>query len=80
MLQFIIWTIVLYLLFRFIFNFVLPLVSASRQVRMKMREMQEQMNNRANPGAPVNNSESTSTKSAGSQANKGDYIEFEEVR
>jgi hypothetical protein len=40
-------TIVVYLLYRFIFNFLLPVVKATRNIRQQFRNMQEPGNNSA---------------------------------
>lgn len=83
MFQFIFWTILLYLLYRFVFGFLIPVISASRQMRGKIRQMQEQMKNQydqQNPqqGYSSNTSNSSDTKPSGNA--KGEYIDFEEVK
>jgi hypothetical protein len=42
--------IVLYLLYRFIFNFFVPIVRTTKQVREQFRNMQDSMRNPGNPG------------------------------
>jgi hypothetical protein len=80
MVSVIFWTIALYLLYRFIFGFLIPVITASRQMRMKVRQMQEQMN-RQN-GTNTNSSTQSTAGSAKQNAapSKGDYIDFEEVK
>jgi len=44
--------IVLYLLYRFIFNFFVPIVRTTKQVREQFRNMQDSMRNPGGPGGP----------------------------
>jgi hypothetical protein len=75
--------IVLYLLYRFIFNFLLPVVRTTRQVRQQFRNMQEGMGT----NQPFNTGEQTRFN-AGEQKQErpsakppaGDYIDFEEIK
>ena len=81
MVNFIFWSIVFYLLFRFVFNFLIPVIRASRHMRRQMRNFQEKMNqaNQQSPfGETVNHY--NSNPNPGSKAKSGDYIDFEEVR
>jgi len=81
MLRYIIWTILLYGLFSFIFNFLIPVFRATRQMKSQVREFQDRMNT----GNPYN---SHSPKEGPGQQRPpapdskktGDYIDFEEVR
>jgi hypothetical protein len=68
--------IVFYLLYRFIFNFLVPVARTTRQVREQFRNMQEQQpfhqeqpREHAQPQRP-----------AQKPADKGDYLDFEEVK
>jgi predicted Holliday junction resolvase-like endonuclease len=71
MLSFIIWTIVIYLLIRFIFNFVIPIVRVSGRMRSQVREFQEKVNRQyQEQPAP----EKHKPKKA------DDYIDFEEIK
>jgi hypothetical protein len=65
--------IVFYLLYRFLFNFLLPVIKATRHVRQQFRNMQGGMDEQRNasPGAERH----TSTK-----APAEDYIDFEEIK
>ena len=68
----------LYLAYKLIFNFIIPIYKTTRQVKRSFRDMQEQMQQRTDPyyQQPQNNA---STQKA-SNGNKGDYIDFEEVK
>ena len=77
--------IVLWLLYRFFFNFLLPVIRTTKQVRDQFRNMHNQ-----NPGgsAPFQNSHTRpfeepqpKKKDPGASQNKmGEYIDFEEIK
>jgi hypothetical protein len=74
--RYIIWTIIFYLLIRFIFNFIIPLFRASRQMREQIRSFQQKQPQdqfEANPAPKA--TETRQPKKA-----KGDYIDFEELK
>lgn len=48
--------IVLYLLYRFIFNFFVPIVRTTKQVREQFRNMHDSMNNPGGPAGPFQHS------------------------
>lgn len=70
--------LVLYLVYKLIFDFIIPVYKTTKQVKQKVGEMQSQMNehmkNRQN-----GQSASGSTQKA-AKPSKEDYIEFEEVK
>jgi hypothetical protein len=84
--------IVFYLLYRFVFNFLVPVARATRQVREQFRNMQDPNNS---AGAQSQRSYTTSAQQPGANAPKtgqqrgqspsgkapaGDYIDFEEIK
>jgi hypothetical protein len=85
--------IVLYLLYRFVFNFVVPIARTTRQVRQQFRNMQE-MNNQnqhdnfqsgygnRNPfeGQSYQQTASAQPKKPASNDKGGEYIDFEEIK
>lgn len=70
---------VIYILYKFIFEFVIPVYRTTRQVKQKMNDMQQRM--RENEGSPVNNQY---TKTQAPEAHKKpvheDYIDYEEIK
>ena len=73
----------IYLLYRFIVGFVLPIYSASRKLREKMHEMNQQHPsgyNQGTDGTPKKPGYSSSASSSGAKASGKDYIEFEEIK
>ena len=77
MLQYIFWTIVIYLLFRFIFNFVVPVIRVGRQMRRQMNDFHQTMHSQQQSQANYSNQKDTEQKS---RKRSDDYIDFEEVR
>jgi hypothetical protein len=77
--------IVFYVLYRFIFNFVVPIARTTRQVRQQFRNMQEQQTGQGYQGGPQANADANTqpTGEGGRKPNTdkvGEYIDFEEVK
>lgn len=66
---------VLYLVYKLIFDFIIPVYRTTKQVSQKMGEMQTKMNEQQQANA---NNNTTAEKAA--RPAKEDYIEFEEVK
>jgi lipopolysaccharide export LptBFGC system permease protein LptF len=78
--------IVFYVLYRFIFNFVVPVARTTRQVRQQFRNMQE-MHERGQDGYAQGQSGYGQGSQAGARQQKptsnnkmGEYIDFEEIK
>lgn len=65
-----------YLLYRLVFYFILPIYKTTKQVKKGFREMQEKMYQQGNQQAADNLSK---TKEPGNKE-VGDYIDFEEIK
>ena len=69
----------IYLLYRLVFHFILPVYRTTKQVKQSFRKMQETMQQQTNaystaqPQQPYNSNQPKNGRD-------GDYIEFEEVR
>jgi hypothetical protein len=73
----------IYLLYRLVFNFIIPIYRTTKQVKKGFREMHERMNqqqqqNQHNGADTQSNHQSTSKKPDSSQV--GEYIDFEEIK
>jgi hypothetical protein len=77
MFRFIFWAIVFYLAFRFIFNFVIPVFRATRQMKAQMRDFKEKMEGQQRPSE--NNFQQPQRPSP-QEVRKEDYIDFEEIK
>jgi hypothetical protein len=67
---------VLYLGYRLVFDFILPIYRTTTRIKKGFREMQEKMNQDSGQQSTVteqNNSDGTKNK-------VGDYIDFEEIK
>jgi len=67
-----------YLLYRLVFHFIIPVYRTTKQVKKGFREMQEKMYQQNNQPFS-DNSSTTKTKSTGDKQ-MGDYIDFEEIK
>lgn len=65
--------LVFYLLYKLIFDFILPVSRASSQIRNKMNEMNQQQHNHHNSSNA--NTEQTKTKPPADE-----YIDYEEIK
>jgi hypothetical protein len=64
-----------YLLYKFIFSFLVPVIRTSLQVRKSFRDMRRHMNGQPGTGnAPADNHKSAPAPK------KEDYIDFEEIK
>ncbi len=69
----------LYLLYKLIFDFIIPVVKTTNKVKKQFGEMSAQMQDKMNQQQTANNF-NTTTKQAPTTARNDDYIEFEEVK
>lgn len=76
MVKYIFWTIVIYFLIRFIFNFLVPVFRATRQMRSQVRDFQNKMEEEQNFRSGANNTANPDHKSTA----RKDYIDFEEIK
>ena len=69
---------VLYLLYKVIFDFIIPVYQTTKQVKQKVNEMQRNMNEQANQ--QQRNQYTSTANQASPKPKSDDYIEFEEVK
>ncbi len=78
----------LYLVYKLIFDFIIPVYQTTKQVNKKMGEMQTKMNEQFNQpagsrGQSAGSGGQSNTSNSGEKATRPareDYIEFEEVK
>ena len=75
MFRYIFWAIAIYFLVRFIFNFVIPVYRATRQMKSQVRDFQQRMQGEQ---APEDGFQQTPKNK--SSVKEGDYIDFEEIK
>lgn len=75
------WGIILYLLYKFVFNVVVPVSKTAKDVKSKIKEMQEQQQQFFTTQQQQAEHQQQQVKSTTSSTlDKGDYIDFEEVK
>lgn len=75
LLKYIFYGLLIYFLYKFIFELVIPVGKATSQVKDKMREMQQMQQRQQEQFQQQQQQQQASTAPS-----KGDYIEFEEVK
>jgi hypothetical protein len=69
---------VLYLLYKLIFDFIIPIYQTTKQVKQKVNEMQRNVNEHVNQ--QQRNQFNQTTETSQPKAKDDDYIEFEDVK
>jgi hypothetical protein len=72
--KYVLFAILIYVLYQFIFNLVIPIYQTTRKIKKGFREMNTRMNQQQQQSSP------SSSQDTGSKAKAGDYIDFEEVK
>lgn len=70
---------VFYLIYKFIFDFIIPIYETSKQVKQKVGEMQRTMNEHMKQQQQAQANATVSQPAPSSKKNE-DYIDFEEVK
>ncbi len=69
---------ILYLVYKLIFDFIIPVYKTTKQVKQKVGEMQSRMDDHMKQ--QQTNSHADASKNNASKHSREDYIEFEEVK
>ena len=80
MFRFILLAIGIWVLYKLIFEFIIPVYRSTKVMRSKFREMHEHMQNQTNQPNQNNYTDPSESKANRSQPGEGDYIEFEEIK
>ena len=72
--KYILFAILIYVLYQFIFNLVIPVYQTTQKIKKGVREMNTRMNQQQQDSAQ------SSPHSPAPKAKAGDYIDFEEVK
>ena len=73
--------VVIYILYKLIFSFIIPLYNASKQMKGKMNEMHERMHAQQRAQAEQQSQQQTpQPPKATEKISKEDYIDYEEVK
>jgi len=80
MLQTILLLLGIYVLYKVIFDFIIPVTRATSQVRKQFQEAQQRMQDEMNSHSGQSSSTSQHYPNTGNVPKSGDYIEFEEIK
>ncbi len=74
--------VVIYILYKIIFDFIVPLYNASKQMKSKMSDMQQRMQQQQRAQAEQQRNQTTTNnmKITKEPVAKEDYIDYEEVK
>ncbi|MCW3118454.1 MAG: hypothetical protein JWM28_2536 [Chitinophagaceae bacterium] len=70
----------LYILYRFVFGFLVPVFKATQKIRRGFRDVQQQANDNLNRQQASTMNANTSTGNEKKNEPVGDYIDFEEIK
>jgi len=77
-------TILIYIVFRFITGFLIPVVTATRRMKQQMRNMNSNetgnFTNTTDEGTNVKRPANSTGQTTNQQPGSKDYIEFEEIK
>lgn len=78
MIKFIFYTFIFWLLYKLIFDFIVPVYQSTKQVRRQMGDIQERMREQFEQQQRA--AEPQRPQATAKKADKGDYIDFEEIK
>jgi hypothetical protein len=78
MLRYLFFAFLIYLAYRLVFHFIIPIYKTTRQVKKQFREMHSRMQDNMGQQPPYQQPVTPATENKNQQT--GDYIEFEELK
>ena len=78
MLRYLFYAFLIYLAYRLVFHFIIPIYKTTKQVKKQFREMHGRMEDHLNQQEV--NQQTMPPKQEDKKAQAGDYIDFEEVK
>ena len=78
MLRYLFFAFLIYLAYRLVFHFIIPIYKTTRQVKKQFREMHSRMQDNIGQQPPYQQPVTPVTENKNQQA--GDYIDFEELK
>ena len=79
MLRYLFYAFLIYLAYRLVFHFIIPIYKTTKQVKKQFREMHSRMEDHMNQQQANQQTTYSSTENKKEQVG-GDYIDFEEVK
>lgn len=71
---------VLYLLYKLVFDFIIPVYRTTKQMSGKMRDMQEKMNQQHQQQQQAETYQHTTHQQTSAKRSSDDYIDYEEIK
>lgn len=71
---------VIYIVYKLIFDFIIPVYRTTRQMKQKMSEMQQRMQEQQEAQQQSYNNINTKQKESPKKSFSDDYIEYEEIK
>lgn len=81
--RYLLYALLIYLLYRFIFHFIVPVLKTTKQVKNQFRDIHSRMQENMNQNPYSANPKEMKTEKSKYSSSKGqgpDYIDFEEVK
>ncbi len=69
---------VLYIIYKLVFGFIIPVYQTTKHLSKKMSDMQQQM--KADNDAAIKNQNQATNKTGAKSSSSSDYIDYEEVK
>jgi heme exporter protein D len=76
--RYLLYAFLIYLAYRLVFNFIIPIYKTTRQVKKQFREMHSRMEDQMNQQQANQQTSTPHTENKKEQV--GDYIDFEELK
>ena len=76
--RYLLYAFLIYLAYRMVFHFIIPIYKTTRQVKKQFREMHSRMQDNMGQQPPYQQPVTPATENKNQQA--GDYIDFEELK
>jgi uncharacterized protein YybS (DUF2232 family) len=80
LLKILLWAIVIYYIYKFVFNVVVPVSKAAKQMKQTVQKMQDAQQQQQNQQQQQTTHVHTTTKPSTNITVDADYIEFEEIK
>jgi len=84
MLRYLLYAFLIYLAYRLVFHFIIPVYKTTKQVKKQFREMhsrmEDQMNQQSSYAKASEDKQPINTNASAKKEQAGDYLDFEELK
>lgn len=80
MARYVFYALVAYVMYKLIFNFIVPIFLTSRKMRQQFNQARQQMDDQNNQQVHPSAEEKTHVNNTAVSSKIGEYIDFEEIR